>query len=75
MNNHFATFEYEGMKSALVTDYTNQTTTKHFGWKKMSKFKKPKNGKIYLKPKETLHCYNIYLFWVLVSGILNVFSV
>ena len=29
---------------------------------------------IYLKPKVTLHCYYIYLFWVLVSGILNVFN-
>ena len=28
---------------------------------------------LYLKPKVTLHCYYIYLFWVLVSGILNVF--
>ena len=31
-------------------------------------------NKIYLKPKVTLHCYHIYLFWVLVSGILNVFN-
>ena len=30
--------------------------------------------KVYLKPKVTLHCYYIYLFWVLVSGILNVFN-
>ena len=29
---------------------------------------------IYLRPKVTLHCYYIYLFWVLVSGILNVFD-
>ena len=29
---------------------------------------------IYLKPKVTLHCYYIYLFWVLVSDILNVFN-
>ena len=29
---------------------------------------------IYLKPKVTLHRYNIYLFWVFVSGILNVFD-
>ena len=25
-------FEYEGMKTAGVTDFTNQTTTKQFGW-------------------------------------------
>ena len=30
--------------------------------------------KIYLKPKVTLHCYYIYHFWVLVSGILNVLN-
>ena len=30
--------------------------------------------KIYFKPKVTLPCYNIYLFWILVSGILNVFD-
>ena len=29
---------------------------------------------IYLKPKVTLHCYYIYHFWVLVSGVLNVFN-
>ena len=29
---------------------------------------------IYLKPKVTLHCQYIYLFWVLVSDILNVFD-
>ena len=29
---------------------------------------------MYLKPKVTLHCYYIYLFWLLVSGILNVFN-
>ena len=29
---------------------------------------------IYLRTKVTLHCYYIYLFWVLVSGILNVFN-
>ena len=29
---------------------------------------------VYLKPKVTLHCYYINHFWVLVSGILNVFN-
>ena len=33
-----------------------------------------KLAQIYLKPKVTLHCYNIYLFWIFVSGILNVFD-
>ena len=30
--------------------------------------------KIYLRPKVTLHCYCIYLFWVLVCDIINVFD-
>ena len=25
-------FDYEGMKTAGVTDYSNQTLTKHLGW-------------------------------------------
>ena len=29
---------------------------------------------IYLKPKVTLHCYYLCLFWALVCGILNVFN-
>ena len=29
---------------------------------------------LYLKPKVTLHCYYICLFWALVSGILNEFN-
>ena len=37
VNKRNAKFEYKGMKSDTVgvtTDYTNQTTPKHFGWKK-----------------------------------------
>ena len=34
MNNHYAKFEYKGMKTVGVTDYTNQTHPTHFGWKK-----------------------------------------
>ena len=45
MNNHSAKFEYRGMKIVGVTDYTNQTPSKHFEQKKMSKFKTPKNEK------------------------------
>ena len=33
-NNHCAKFEYKGMKTVGVTDYTNQTSPMHFGWKK-----------------------------------------
>ena len=32
---HYAKFEYKGMKSLGVTDYTNQTPPKHFGRKNM----------------------------------------
>ena len=36
VDNHYAKFEYEGMKTVGVTDYTNQTPPKHFGWKNVS---------------------------------------
>ena len=49
MNNHNTKFEYKGMKTALVTDYTNKTTPKHFGHEKMSKFNSSKNKKIFDK--------------------------
>ena len=41
MNNHYAKFEYLGMKTSGVTDYTRHPL-KIFQ-KKMSKFKTPKN--------------------------------
>ena len=34
VNNHYAKFEYKRMKIVGVTDYTNQTPSKHFGLKK-----------------------------------------
>ena len=34
VNNHYAKFEYKGMKTILVTDYTNLTPSTHYGWKK-----------------------------------------
>ena len=33
MNNRYAKFEYKGIKTVGVTDYTNQTPSKHFGRK------------------------------------------
>ena len=33
MNNNYARFEYKGEKTTRVTDYTNQTDSKHFEWK------------------------------------------
>ena len=44
VNKHYAKFEYKGMKSFGVTDYTNQALSKHFG-RKMSKFNTPQNKK------------------------------
>ena len=49
MNHHNGKFEYKEMKTAQVTDYTNQTPPRHFGWKKLSKFNSPKNMKIIIK--------------------------
>ena len=33
VNNHYTKFEYIGMKTVGVTDYTNQTQSKDFGQK------------------------------------------
>ena len=33
VNNHYAKFEYNGMKTVGDTKYTNQTPPKHSGWK------------------------------------------
>ena len=33
VNNHYAKFEYKGMNTVGVTDYTNYALPKHFGWK------------------------------------------
>ena len=42
VNNQCAKFEYKGMNSLGVTDYTNQRPPTHFGWKKNSKSKNRK---------------------------------
>ena len=36
MNNHNAKFEYKGMKTVGVTDFTNLTPPMHFGRKNVS---------------------------------------
>ena len=56
MNNHYAKFEYEGMKTAGVTNYTNQTPSKHFWKEKMSKFNTPQNEKISMKCAQNSRC-------------------
>ena len=45
MNNLYVKFAYSGMKTVGVTDYTNQTPSKHLEQKKMSKFKTLKKKK------------------------------
>ena len=34
MSNHYGRFEFEGIKTVVVTDYANQTLPSHFGCKK-----------------------------------------
>ena len=46
MNNHYAKFEYKGMKTVGVTDYTNQTPPTHYGSKKCLSSTPVKNEKI-----------------------------
>ena len=54
MNNHYAQFEYQGMETVGVTDYTNQTPPKHFEQKKI---KTPKNEKnIFVKCAQNRRC-------------------
>ena len=43
VNNHYAKFEYKGMPTVGVIDYTNQTPPTHFGWKKCLSLTSVKN--------------------------------
>ena len=47
VNNHYAKFEYKGMKTIRVTDYTNLTPPMYFGWKKCLSSAPVKNKKIF----------------------------
>ena len=38
VNNHYEKFEYKGINTVGVSDYTNLAPPKHFRWYKMSKF-------------------------------------
>ena len=51
MNNHYAKFEYKGMKTVGSLDYTNQTPRTHSGWKKCLSSTPVKNEKIFWKFK------------------------
>ena len=56
VNNHQPAFEYKGMKTVGVTDYTNQTPSKHFGKKKCQSSASQKNKKIFIKCVENIRC-------------------
>ena len=56
VNNHYAKFEYKGMKTVWVTDYTNQTHPKHLGWKKCLSSTPIKNEKIFMKCAQNGWC-------------------
>ena len=53
-NNHSAKFEYKGMKTVGVTEYTTQTLSKHFEQKDVL-VQEPKNEKknIFVKCAQT----------------------
>ena len=56
MNNHYAKFEYKGMKTLWVTDYTNLTPSTHFGLKKWLSSTPVKNEKIFIKCAQNRRC-------------------
>ena len=56
VNNHYAKFEYKGMKTVGVTDYTNLTPSMHFGWKKCLSSTPVKIEKIFIKCAQNRRC-------------------
>ena len=56
VNNQYANFDYKGMKSLGVTDYTNQRPPTHFGWKKILSPRTVKNEKIFIKCAQYGRC-------------------
>ena len=61
VNNHNAKFESKGMKTAGVTDYTNQTPSKHFELKKCLSSRRPELIKIFLKCAQNIECTKSHL--------------
>ena len=49
-------YGYEGVKTAGVTDYTNETPPKHFGWIKYLSLTDLKKEKIYIKCAQNRRC-------------------
>ena len=56
MNNHCAKFEYKGIRTVGIKDYTNQTPTMHLGWKKCLSSTPVKNEKILIKCAQNRRC-------------------
>ena len=56
MNNYYAKFEYKGMKTVRVTDYTNLTPPMHFEGKKCLSSTPVKNEKIFIKCAQNRRC-------------------
>ena len=54
MKNQYAKFEYKGMKTVEVTDYTNQTPPKYIMEKNSIKVNIPKNEKKKIELSEKL---------------------
>ena len=56
IDNHYAKIWYKGMKTVGVTDCTNQTPPKHFGWKKCLNSTHIMNEKIFIKCAQNRRC-------------------
>ena len=56
VNNHYAKFEYNGMKTVGVTNYTNQTPPKHSGWKNVKAQHPLKIEKTFIKCAQNRKC-------------------
>ena len=61
MNNHSVKFEYKGMKTVRVEEYTAQTLSKHFAQKYVLS-SRPQNMKINILEmytKSKVHIFNV----------------
>ena len=56
VNNHYAKYEYKETKTVEVTDYTNQTPSKHFWMEKCLSSKPLKIEKIFMKCAQNRRC-------------------
>ena len=66
-------FEYKGMKTVGVTDCTNQTPPKHFGWKKCLSSTPVKMWKYFFKCAQNRRCTSsIFNVWTIIMQSLNI---